>query len=85
MAKAREPETAPGVVVRSGIWVMPMWSVQVAAPRTYTGGLRSDRARAALVITNAPAPSVTRQQSRRCRGLTWSGDASTSAIVSGSR
>ena len=34
MAKARAPETAPGVVVRSGIWVMPMWSVQVAAPRT---------------------------------------------------
>ncbi len=34
MAKARAPETAPGVVVRSGIWVMPMWSVHVAAPRT---------------------------------------------------
>ena len=42
MANALAPETAPGVVVRSGIWVITMWSVQVAAPSTYTGGLRSD-------------------------------------------
>ena len=34
MAKARAPETTPGVVVRSGIWLIPMWSVQVAAPST---------------------------------------------------
>ena len=85
MSKAWAPETTPGVVVRSGIWPMTMWSVHVAAPSTYTGGLRSERARSALVMTKAPAPSVTRQQSRRCSGLTCSGEASTSSTVSGSR
>ena len=75
MAKARAPDTTPGVTVRSGIWLMTTWSVAVAAPSTYTGGLRSERARSALVMTKAPAPSVTRQQSRRCRGstLVWRG------------
>ena len=34
MAKARAPETTPGVVVRSGIWLIPMWSVQDAVPST---------------------------------------------------
>src|SRR5580704_576944 len=84
MAKAREPDTTPGVTVRSGIWLMTMWSVAVAAPKTYTGGLRSVLARSALVMTKAPAPSVTRQQSRRWSGLVWSGEARTSSMVMGS-
>ena len=34
MAKAVGPETAPAVVVRSGIWLIIGWSWQVPAPST---------------------------------------------------
>ena len=51
-----------------------------------TGGFGAGRAPArADVITTAPPPSVTRQQSSRCSGETCIGDASTSSIVIGSR
>ena len=40
-------------------------------------------ARSAHVITNAPAPSVTRQQSSRCSGDACMGEASTSSTVIG--
>jgi hypothetical protein len=46
--------------------------------------LARSRARSALVITNAPPPSVTRHESSRCKGEHWIGDASTSSTVSGS-
>ena len=79
------PETAPPVVVRSGISLIIECVPHVAAPSTYAGGFGRSRARSADVITNAPAPSVTRQQSSRCSGETCIGDASTSSIVIGSR
>jgi hypothetical protein len=49
ISKAFGPLSAPGVTVRSGIWLIIMWVWPVAAPRTYTGGLRSDFARSAVV------------------------------------
>jgi hypothetical protein len=84
-SKALGPQIAPGVVVTSGIWVIIVCVCAVAAPSTYTGGLRRALARSALVTMNAPAPSVTRQQSSLCNGDATISDASTSSTVSGSR
>ena len=85
MANALGPGHAPGVVVRSGIWLIIDVVVAGAGAEHVDRRLAQVRARSALVMTNAPAPSVTRQQSSRCSGLTCSGEASTSSIVIGSR
>ena len=66
IAKAAGPDTAPAVVVKSGIWVIDWaWSPHEDAPSTHTGGFARSRARSSEVMTKAPAPSVTRQQSSR--------------------
>ncbi len=48
-------------------------------------GVDGARARAASLITNAAAPSDTRQQSSTCKGVLTIGDASTSSTVIGVR
>ena len=85
MSKAMPPATDVAVTVRSGIWLMMLWLAAEPTPRTYTGGLARCRARSALAITKAPAPSVRRQQSSLCSGVQMYSEASTSSIVSGSR
>ena len=55
------------------------------APSTRIGFLAASFARAPVVRTTAPPPSVSRQQSSLCRGSLIMGDSSTSSMVSGSR
>src|SRR5947207_11429417 len=82
ISKAIGPDTDVAVVVRSGIWLIELWLTPEPTPSTWTGGLRRSRARSALVITNAPAPSVWRQQSSLWSGVQTYSDASTSSMVS---
>ncbi len=85
MAKARLPDSAAGVTVRSGISDICAWLCASPWPSSHTGGLGRVLAMSGLTTTTQPPPSVTRQQSRRCSGEAIMSDASTSSTLSGSR
>ena len=63
--------------------LMFWWLMVSPVPSTNAGGLRSVFARAAEVMTSAPPPSVTRQQSRTVSGELTMREPSTSSMVSG--
>src|SRR5271165_3007268 len=52
-----------------------------AAPRTLTFGRFNCPATSRLVTINAPPPSVTTQQSKRCKGVAMIGELTTSSTV----
>ena len=67
--RARGPVSRAMVEQRSACWRIPSpWSWPSAVPRTHTGFFFVFLATAAEVMTVAPPPSVTRQQSKRWKG-----------------
>ncbi len=85
MANASRLDTTPAVVVMSGVLAICQWLWLSPAPSTLIGILRASRARASVVTTRTPPPSVTRQQSLRRNGVAIIREARTSSIESGSR
>src|SRR4051812_44135473 len=78
---AASPAALAPVTVKSGMHEMLACVMPWPQPRTYAGAFFNDFARSALVITIAPPPSVTRQQSRTVNGYEIMRDLSTSATV----
>src|SRR5690606_41113803 len=62
-----------------------LFHTAVQLPSTYTGFCLSDFARSDRTRTTAPAPSVTKEQSRTVSGSDTMRADSTSSMVSGSR
>src|ERR1700684_3252514 len=80
-ANALGPLQAAADTVRSSL-APPQGPFQAsAAPSTLTFGRFNCPATSLFVTINAPPPSVTTQQSMRCKGVAMSGELTTSSTV----